>query len=178
MNAPAATLTAAVALALCLALAVACNDRSSGGNGAGANGARGSAGSGGAPQSGLPTVTMPIGSRTFTLEIADTDRTQEIGLMHRDSMPSDHGMIFVFPSERPLNFWMKHTRIPLDILYVDAGGTVVSIHQMQPFDLKGSVSRGPAKYAIELNQGAAQAAGVKAGDRLTLPPSILSLRGA
>jgi hypothetical protein len=70
---------------------------------------------------------------------------------------------------------MKHTRLPLDILYVDRNGKVVSIHQMQPFDLTGATSRGPAQYAIELNQGAAAAAGVKDGDQLQLPENVTSL---
>jgi len=125
-----------------------------------------------APQSGLPETTMTIGHKTFTLEIAASDAAHETGLMNRDSMPSDHGMIFVFTGESPRTFWMKHTRIPLDILYVDATGKVVSVHQMKPFDLSPVASRGAARYAIELNEGAATAAGVKDGDQLSLPPDV------
>ncbi|HEX2973581.1 MAG TPA: DUF192 domain-containing protein [Tepidisphaeraceae bacterium] len=123
-------------------------------------------------QSGLRTVQMQIGTRTFTLEVADTDSSRQYGLMHRDSLPADHGMLFVFEDERPLGFWMKNTRIPLDILYVDAQGRVVSIHQMKPHDLSTTSSDGPAQYAIELNEGAAARAGVKPGDHLPLPPSM------
>ena len=89
--------------------------------------------------------------------------------MWRDSMPADHGMLFVFPTEEPLSFWMKNTRIPLDIIYLDAVGHVVSVKQMQPYNLRGVSSEGLAKYAIELNQGAAQKTGVKRGDLLTIP---------
>ena len=53
---------------------------------------------------------MPIGNKTFTLEIADTSQKREIGLMFRDSMPADHGMIFVFSDEAPRGFWMRNTR--------------------------------------------------------------------
>ena len=122
-------------------------------------------------------VRMPIGGETFTLEIADDDREQEWGLMARASMPADRGMIFVFPNESPRSFWMKNTLIPLDILYVDATGRVVSVKQMKPKELTPVPSDGPAMYAIELNQGAAARAGVKAGDVLTIPGEIKRRQG-
>ena len=118
----------------------------------------------------LPTTTMRIGTEQFTLEVADEDKEREVGLMNRRSMPADHGMIFVFPREERLSFYMKNTYVPLDIIYVDSEGDVVSIHQMQPLDVTSIPSRAPAKYAIELNQGAAARAGVKPGDRLAIPP--------
>ena len=119
---------------------------------------------------GLPTTAMQIGNERFTLEIAATEDTRQIGLMNRHSMPADHGMIFVFPREDFLGFWMKSTYIPLDIIYLNEGGRVVSVRPMKPLDLTSVPSGMPAKYAIELNQGAATRAGVKVGDRLTIPP--------
>src|SRR5690349_14061229 len=68
------------------------------------------------PASKLPTVQMQVGNDKFTLEVADDDASRETGLMNRDSMGARHGMLFVFDREQPLNFWMKDTRIPLDIL--------------------------------------------------------------
>lgn len=121
--------------------------------------------------SGLPTVEMPIGSQTYTLEVANTDTTRERGLMERDSMPADHGMIFVFPEADELSFWMMNTRIPLEILYLDEGGQVVSIHEMKPYDRRSIPSARPAKYAIELNLGQVKKAGVKVGDVLKIPAS-------
>lgn len=121
-----------------------------------------------APQS-LPATRMTIGSKQYTLEIADEEEEQRIGLMHRDSMPADHGMIFVFPREEPRSFWMRNTRIPLDIIYLDRNGTVVSMHRMEPFDLRGTPSDRPAKYAIELNAGEVAANGVRRGDVLNIP---------
>ncbi len=122
------------------------------------------------PQSDLATTTMRIGARDFTLEIADNDLARQRGLMLRDAMPADHGMIFVFDDERERSFWMKNTRIPLDIIYVSASERVVSIHSMRPYDHTPIPSGGGAQWAIELNQGAAAKAGVRVGDLLPIPP--------
>jgi uncharacterized membrane protein (UPF0127 family) len=117
----------------------------------------------------LQMVKMQIGNKQFTLEAAVTDQEHQTGLMFRDSMPADHGMIFYFDQSEVQNFWMKNTRIALDIIYAAPDGTIVSIKQMQPFDLRGTSSEKPAQYAIELNEGAAAAAGAKVGDKLTIP---------
>lgn len=131
-----------------------------------AGGCRNGAGS---ASSTLPWVPMQIGSKTFKLEIANDAAEREKGLMRRDSMPADHGMIFVFPAEERLGFFMKNTRIPLDIIFLDANGVVVSIKQMRPYDVSTTYTDAPAKWAIELNQGQAAAAGVKVGDQLDVP---------
>jgi uncharacterized membrane protein (UPF0127 family) len=115
------------------------------------------------------TVRMQIGKQSFTLEVAATPKSQQLGLMHRQSMPADRGMIFVFPQERYLSFWMKNTLIALDIVYLDKDGKVVSVRQMKPLDETPVPSGAPAKYAIELNQGTAGRVGVKAGDVLIVP---------
>ena len=121
---------------------------------------------------GLATVRVRIGSKDFTLEVADTDALRQKGLMRRDSMPKDHGMIFVFPDEAERSFWMKNTRIPLDIIYLNSAGRIVSIKQMKPYDMGGTPSDGPAQYAIELNQGTAQKVGIKSGATLELPKGL------
>jgi uncharacterized membrane protein (UPF0127 family) len=122
-----------------------------------------------APSSGLPTTKMQIGAKQFDIEIANTQETRQTGLMRRDSMPSDHGMIFVFRTEREWSFYMKNTRIPLDIVFIDSGGTIRSIQHMKPYDLT-SVEPGAAiKYAVELNEGMAAKAGAKVGDKLVIP---------
>jgi uncharacterized membrane protein (UPF0127 family) len=121
------------------------------------------------PQSALPTVQMKLGSRTYTLEVAADDEARTRGLMRRDSMPADHGMIFVFMRPQKLGFWMRNTRIPLDIVYIDEHGKVDSVKQMQPYVETPVSSEGEVKYAIELNQGQAASAGVKAGDVVEVP---------
>ena len=117
----------------------------------------------------LPTQDVVLAGRGFKLEIADDFQERETGLMHRKSMPVDHGMFFAFPDVAPRQFWMKNTPLPLDIIYLDEAGVVLNVAQLYPNDLTGVKSTGPAKYAIELNQGVAARIGLKAGDRITLP---------
>ena len=127
-----------------------------------------------APSNGgqsLATVPMKIGDRTFDLEVAKTPEQHEIGLMKRDSMPENHGMIFVFEDEHMLEFWMKDTRIALDIIYVDGSGKIVSVAQMRPYDLSTVSSQVPAQYAIELNAGMIQKLGLRTGQVLDIPAS-------
>jgi uncharacterized membrane protein (UPF0127 family) len=122
-----------------------------------------------APASGLPLTKMKIGEKDFELEIASTVATRNTGLMMRDSMPADHGMIFVFDEPDTHSFWMKNTRIPLDIVFIDAGGTIRSIQQMKPYSLKSVSPPVSIKYAVELNEGAAAKARAKVGDKITIP---------
>ena len=130
-----------------------------------------------AVNAGLPTAALKIGNATFTLEIADTPAAEEIGLMNRDALPPGRGMIFLFDREEPRNFWMKNTRIPLDILFLDKAGKVVSVGHMKPFDLSKTPSGGPAMYAVELNAGAAAKAGVRPGDLIDLGPITAATSG-
>jgi uncharacterized membrane protein (UPF0127 family) len=123
----------------------------------------------------LPMVSMKIGNQTFQIEVARTPAQQEKGLMERDTLPEDHGMIFVFDEAKVVGFWMKNTRFPLDIIFLDSSGRIVSIHQMKEYDTRDQTSSDyPARYAIELNKGAASLAGLKVGDRITIPPEAVS----
>lgn len=119
---------------------------------------------------GSPSVE--IGGKQFSVEIARTREEQALGLMYRDDLPADHGMLFIFPAEAPRSFWMKNTRIPLDILYFDTQLTLVSAALNTP---PCRVSRcpsypsiAPSMYVLELNAGTASELGIKLGDRLTI----------
>lgn len=108
----------------------------------------------------------------FEIEIAADDASRERGLMFRDSMPADHGMLFLFDDMQPRIFWMKNTHIPLDILYFDQNYKLVSVQQRVPpcssagNDCPQYPSTGPAQYVLELNAGTADKLGVKEGDKL------------
>ena len=120
--------------------------------------------------SGGPSVEL--GGKTFSVEIADTSEKQALGLMFRDSMPADAGMIFLFPNEAPRSFWMKNCRIPLDIMYFDKDMKMVSISANTPpcrvERCPNYPSTGPAMYVLELNAGVASELGVGPGDLLTI----------
>ncbi len=108
----------------------------------------------------------------FSVELAETEDKRALGLMFRDSMPDDHGMFFVFPAESSLGFWMKNTRIPLDIFYFDSSLSLVSVSEntapCRTPKCPVYPSNGPAKYVLELNAGKAAELGVKSGDTLLL----------
>ncbi len=108
----------------------------------------------------------------FTVEIADTREAQTRGLMFRDSLERDRGMLFVFPREAPRAFWMRNTRIPLDILYFDAELRLVSVaanaRPCKTAQCPSYPSEGPAQYVLELNAGIAGELGVTRGDILSV----------
>ena len=120
--------------------------------------------------SGEPRVVL--GGKTFDVEIADSSQEQALGLMFRDSMPEDAGMLFIFPNEAPRSFWMKNTRIPLDIMYFDRELRMVSLSANTPpckvTRCPSYPSTGPAMYVLELNAGLAERLGVGPGSELTL----------
>lgn len=116
--------------------------------------------------------SVELGGKTFSVEVADTREKQALGLMFRDSMPADAGMIFLFPKEAPRSFWMKNCRIPLDIMYFDKELKMVSISANTPpcraERCPNYPSTGPAMYVLELNAGVAAELGVGPGDQLTI----------
>lgn len=114
---------------------------------------------------------MSVKGQVFMLEIADTPAERALGLMHRESLAENAGMLFVFSQEAPLNFWMKNTLIPLDILYIDSAGVVVDIQTMHPqpgvpdSELQTYPSAAPAQYALEINADLAESLGFAVGDQ-------------
>jgi uncharacterized membrane protein (UPF0127 family) len=112
-------------------------------------------------RAGLRVAGIPI-----TVEIADDPATRSRGLMDRDSLPRDQGMLFVYSEEKLLSFWMRNTRIPLDIAFIDGNGIIVDIQSMDPYDEQSRVSRQPAMYALEMNRGWFEEQGVTVGDRV------------
>lgn len=117
-------------------------------------------------------VPLQLGNQIVRLEVVASDALRQRGLMFRNSLPPDAGMIFVFPREQDQGFWMKDTRIPLDIVYLDRNGKIVSIKHMAPFDTDRTGSDGPAQFAIELNLGKAAGLGLKPGQVIALPESM------
>ncbi len=110
------------------------------------------------------------GQARFQVEIADSHSEHQRGLMHRESLPRRAGMLFYYDSVGLRNFWMKNTLIPLDILFIDADGTIVHIHPMaKPLDRTLIPSILPVKAALEINGGTAQTYGITVGSVLRHP---------
>ncbi|RMB56889.1 DUF192 domain-containing protein [Dokdonia sinensis] len=103
--------------------------------------------------------------RTIDIEIADNDYERETGLMHRASMETHQGMLFIFPDMAQRGFYMKNTLISLDIIYIDDKGRIVSfVEQAKPLKETTLPSQVPAQYVLELNGGLAEEWVLEVGD--------------
>lgn len=123
-------------------------------------------------KSKLPTAKITVHDQALTVEIVADPETRAEGLMHRDSLGADRGMLFIYPDIAPRAFWMKNTRIPLSIAYIDAEGEIKRIADMKPLDTNKTPSLYPVKYALEVNKGWFEAHGVEAGHKVTDLPDV------
>jgi uncharacterized membrane protein (UPF0127 family) len=119
--------------------------------------------------SSLPVTQMTIAGQNFNVEIATSFHDQEVGLMHRDSLESDHGMLFIFNDMQVRDFWNHDVHFPLDLIFMDPGGAVVSLKHLDAYNDKDVSSVVPAQYVIELNAGTVDRLHVHVGDRINLP---------
>lgn len=133
-----------------------------------ASGAGGGISPGDAPGQVRRTARIQVAGHPVTVEIADTPELRERGLMHRDSLPEDHGMLFVYPESRILSFWMVNTRIPLDIAFIDRNGVIVDLQTMEPRSDELHVSSQEAMYALEMEAGWFEDHEVQVGDQVEL----------
>lgn len=119
-------------------------------------------------------ISNSNGEHSFEVAVATTEETRQKGLMGVRSMDQDQGMLFVFPSNRSLSFWMKNTFIPLDMIFIDEDYTIINIHEnAKPLDTTPRYSsESPAKYVLELNAGVSSSKNIKAGDRVELIPTV------
>ena len=107
------------------------------------------------------------GPVSLKLELATTPTTREYGLMNRKTLAPGDGMLFAFPRPTRLSFWMKNTLIPLDMLFIDTNGTVVTLHpNAEPLSLAPIDSEVPIIAVIELNGGRAKQEGIAVGDHI------------
>jgi len=121
-------------------------------------------------KSKLTVETAGGGKFRFDVELALTPGQQAQGLMFRQSMAADAGMLFVYDRVQPASFWMKNTLIPLDMLFIAADGRIVNIHERAvPESLDSVNSDGPVKAILELNGGMASRLGIRPGDRVVSP---------
>ena len=116
------------------------------------------------------TVVSAGGPHKFTVEVATTPGQMEQGLMFRQSLAADAGMLFDYRAPAMAAMWMKNTLIPLDMLFVDERGQIINIHERAvPGSLDPIAAAAPARAVIELNGGTAARLGIKPGDRVIFP---------
>jgi uncharacterized protein len=124
---------------------------------------------------------VELGGARYAVEVAADDAARARGLMFRDAMPENAGMLFIHDREEPLAYWMKNTRIALDILYFDAQRRLVSQQRDVPPCSAGDAcpsypSRAPALYVLELNAGQAAKLQLQDGTELRLSPALQNAR--
>ena len=113
-----------------------------------------------------------IRDRKIYLEVAADPAGRSAGLMFRDSLGKDHGMLFIFPRQEEVSFWMKNTYIPLDIAFIDASGEIVRTAEMKPLDETSVPSTQPVKYALEVNAGYFERHSIGPGDRVYFSDAV------
>lgn len=123
----------------------------------------------------LPTDPSPLvvqtdsGRRSFTIEVARTADERKRGLMYRTSMPDDHGMLFVFDRTQQLEFWMKNTPMPLDLIFIGPDGKVKAVRRGKPFSTDIISPDAPCRFVLEVKAGIAQKTGIADGDPVRHP---------
>jgi len=149
-------------VALLLALAVAC-----GGGGGGGDG------DGGTFLTAAITLTGSAGKRAeLTVELARSAAERGRGLMFRESLAEERGMLFVFAQETKAGFWMKNTKTPLSIAFIDGEGTILEIQDMEALSEDLHRPAEPYRYALEVNQGWFERRGLGLGDRVEIPADV------
>lgn len=135
---------------------------------------RGAAGPPAAAQAEAPRSELSIltagGTQRFSVEVVTTPEAQSRGLMYREHMAADAGMLFPFGRDALRAFWMKNTKLPLDILFIRSTGEIVAIAQNTvPYSLRPIAPREPAAAVLELNAGTVARLGIKRGDLVRHP---------
>jgi len=117
-------------------------------------------------------IETPSGRvQAFDVYVARSEREHMQGLMHVESLPADHGMIFPFDPPRPASMWMKNTLIPLDMVFIREDGRIANIiADAAPQSLDTRLSDGPVAYVLELNGGTAARLGIVPGARVHVAP--------
>ena len=118
----------------------------------------------------LPAITLNAGIHNIRAEVAQTPEERATGLMFRQTMPAQDGMLFVFEQPATQCFWMKNTLLPLSVAFVADDGTIVNLDDMKPQTLDSHCSTKPVRFVLEMNQGWFAKRGLKAGTKLQGAP--------
>jgi len=117
----------------------------------------------------LPRVLLTAGEHRIQVYVARSDEERALGLMHRQELPDDEGMLFMCDASAVQRFWMKDTPLPLSIAFLEDDGTILKIADLQPHDLESESSGHPVRFVLEVNQGWFRERGLAPGARFTGP---------
>lgn len=121
----------------------------------------------------LQAITLSVGGKAVTAEVADEPQERVTGLMFRKNLAPDSGMLFVMPEPEHAAFWMKNTTLPLSVAYINQSGTILEIHDLQPLNEKPVPSAfSNIAYALEMEQGWFARNRILAGDRIKGLPAL------
>lgn len=98
-------------------------------------------------------TSLKIGTHSIQVAVASTPQSRERGLMHTKSLCENCGMLFVFPNSGKHSFWMKNTKLPLSIAFINQGGRILNIAEMQALSTQIHTAQGDALYALEMSKG-------------------------
>lgn len=107
--------------------------------------------------------TLYVGKATLTISTAIDGRSREIGLMFREKIGANEGMLFAFPTDEKYCMWMKNTKVPLSVAFLDAAGEIINIEHMRPETETPHCAIAPARYALEVPKGWFQLHGIRSG---------------
>lgn len=115
---------------------------------------------------GPETRVLQVGGYPITVEVALTPEGQALGLMHRQHLDPDCGMLFGYDEPQPLSFWMRDTHIPLSIAFIDDEGRIAGLEDLEPLDERSVTSSRPCRWALEAHRGWFQDRGLRVGCRI------------
>lgn len=125
-----------------------------------------------ASSSKFPTIELNAGMHVIKAEVASTNAQRQQGLMFREKMAPNEGMIFVFEAPASVCMWMKNTLLPLSVAFIDADRKIVNIEDMNPQTTDSHCAKKPVRYALEMNQGWFKQKNIKPGSVIGGLPSI------
>ena len=117
----------------------------------------------------LDKVQIELGGRKLAVEAACTPQQREMGMMYRQTLKPDEGMLFVFPHDEELDFYMKNTYVPLSIAFIKSNGVIANIAHMEPYSLETHRSRTDCRFALEMPFGWFSRNGVAEDSKVTIP---------
>lgn len=127
-------------------------------------------------QAQMPRLELSAGIHRIVAEVAANDADREKGLMYRQQMPANDGMLFVFERDEPVCMWMRNTPLPLTVAFIDQRGEIVNLADMTPHTETSHCAAKPVRFALEMNAGWFARRGLRAGTKISGIERALSAR--